>query len=519
MVLRILVADRGLMAIRVARTLRDNEITPVGIYTPDDRDLPHRKYLAEDVEISDYNNIKEIISAALELGVDGIHPGYNLIGERSDFAQEVVRKGLVYIGPSPEVLSILRDKIAFKIYAEKLDIPTLPWAEVRKPIEVLEFAETHGYPVVIKPASGSRRLGVKVARDESDVERVFNEAKDISEKYFRDSRLYVEPFLEKVKHLEIQVIGDEDNTVHFYDRECLVTPGFQKIIEEAPSPSITSNIREKLFEYSIMIAKSLRLKNTIVVEYILDQTANKLYFVEANPGLSLEHTVSEMITRKDIVKKQLEVALYSTLDLKQEDIVVDGHAISVKVFNEDPISNRSVSGVINRYYEPSGVGVRVDSGVGTASVISEKIDQPISKITVWGSNRNVSINRLRRALSEYVIDGVATNISLLQLILDKQWFTEGNYTFRSLLDDYQVLINQLVESFKLHAIVISALYEFDNKKVQRFSEKSSILKDILHGERASSIKRHAWYYYISLKGMLERHYTSRKHDKRRETRK
>lgn len=519
MTLRILIADRGLIAVRIARTLRDNDVTPIGVYTSDDKDLIHRKYFVEDVEISEYDNIKEIVSAALELGVDGVHPGCNPIGERPEFAQEVIRKGLVLIGPPPDVLSIIRDKIAFKIYVEKLAIPTLPWMEVKKSVEVREFAEMHGYPVVIKPASGARGLGVQIVWNERDIEKAFDEAKNVSEKVFKDSRLYVEPFLERGKHLEVQVIGDGDNIVHFHDRECLITSGFKKIIEEAPSSSISYEIREKLFEYSTMLARSLRLRNTMVAEFILDQSTNGLYFIEANPGLSLEHIVSEMVTRRDIVKKQLEVALYSALDLKQDNIILEGHAISAKVYNEDPLSNKSVPGIISKYIEPSGVGVRVDSGIGVDSVISEKMGQPISKITVWGGDRKATINRFKRALSEYIIEGVITNISLLQLVIDKQWFIEGNYTIRSLLEDQPSLVNKLIENSRLHAVILSALFEFDNKNVQRLSERSSKIKDILHGEKVSSIKRHAWYYYVSLKGMLERHYTSRRQEKRREARK
>lgn len=506
----ILIANRGEIAIRIARTLIENGLKPIGIYEPEDKESLHRKFMVEDAEVSSYLNIREIIQVAVELGADGIHPGYGFLSENPEFAREVVRKNIVFIGPPPSVMALAGDKIASKIYAEKMEIPTLPWIEVKSPEDVLEFAKTHGYPLIVKAAGGGGGKGTRIIKSEEDVESAVKVARLEAERAFKDPRLYVEPYIEEAKHIEVQVLGDGDNIVHLYERECSVQRRFQKIIEEAPSPSIKENEREKLLEYAINLARGLKYVNAGTVEFLFDVKNREFYFMEINARLQVEHPVTEMITRRDIVKKQVEIAFYSILDLKQSNITREGHAIEARVYAENPFSMEPNSGVIKKYYEPGGPGLRIDSGVAEGIYVSDKYDPMISKVIAWGIDRKMALNRLIRALNEYVIEGIATNIPLLKQLVTSPRFVDASYIVSLFEKEFPVIANRILEDAKLHAVVLSTLIEYGDKSAKNYTMKGSLIEHVLRSEKVSSIKRHAWYYYVSLKGMLERGYAPRR---------
>ncbi|MEM0282613.1 MAG: biotin carboxylase N-terminal domain-containing protein, partial [Desulfurococcaceae archaeon] len=510
MPLSILIANRGEIAIRIARSLIENGFKPLGVYEPEDKESLHRKYMVEDAEVSSYLNIREIVQVAVELGADGVHPGYGFLSENPEFAREVARKNIVFIGPPPNVMALAGDKIASKIYAERLEIPTLPWVEVKNSEDVLEFAKTHGYPLIVKAAGGGGGRGTRIIRSEKEVESAVKIARIEAEKAFKDPRLYVEPYIEEAKHIEVQILGDGDNVVHLYERECSIQRKFQKIIEEAPSPSITDKEREKLLEYAVTLAKGLKYVNAGTVEFLFDVKNREFYFMEINARLQVEHPVTEMITRKDIVRKQVEIAFYSILDLKQNNITREGHAIEARIYAENPITMEPSPGTIRKYYEPNGPGLRVDSGVTEGVYVSSKYDPMISKVIAWGVDRKMALNRLIRALNEYLIEGIATNIPLVKQLITSPEFIDASYTTSLFEKQMPVISNRILDEAKLHAITISTLIEYDDKGAKNYASKSSLIENVLKSERVSSIKRHAWYYYVNLKGMIERSYVAKR---------
>jgi Acetyl/propionyl-CoA carboxylase, alpha subunit len=405
-------------------------------------------------------------------------------------------------------MALAGDKIASKIFAEKLEIPTLPWVEVETTDDVLSFAKTHGYPVVVKAAGGGGGRGARIIRSEKEVESAVKAARLEAERSFKDPRLFVEPYIEEAKHIEVQILGDGDNIVHLFERECSVQRKFQKVVEEAPSPSITQSEREKLLEYAVSFAKGLKYVNAGTIEFLFDVKNREFYFMEMNTRLQVEHPVTEMITRSDIVKKQVEIAFYSALDLKQSSISREGHAIEARIYAENPLTSEPSPGVIKKYYEPGGPGLRIDSGVAECVQVSSKYDPMISKVIAWGPSRNIALNRLTRALREYVIEGVLTNIPILRHLITSPKFIDASYTTRFYEQEFNVFSNKIIEESKIHAVILSALMEYDDKVVRKYAMKTSLIEHVLKSEKVSSIKRHAWYYYVNLKGMFERRYYS-----------
>ena len=508
---RILIANRGEIAIRIARSLIETNHIPVGIYTSEDVNSLHRRFLVEDIEVSSYLNIKDIVKAAIELGADAIHPGYGFLSEKPEFATEILRKGIVFIGPHPNTMVLCGDKIASKAMAEKLEVPTLPWIEVKDAYDVIELAKFHGYPILIKSAGGGGGKGKRIIRNEKEIETAIEIARKEAERSFKDARIYAEPYIEHAKHIEVQVLGDGDNEIHLYERECSIQRKFQKVVEEAPSPSLREAEREKLYNYALRIATGLKYLNAGTIEFIYDVKRNELYFMEVNPRLQVEHPVTEMITRVDIVKKQVEIALYHVLDLRQNSIHREGHAIELRIYAENPYTDEPSPGIIRKYREPSGPGIRVDSGVTEGSKISDKYDPLISKLIVWGIDRNIALSRLERALKEYIIDGISTNIVLLKQLIRSPSFIHASYTTKTLEEETPNMFSKLTSEVKLHAVILATLLEHGDKGVEIYTRKKSRIKEVLESHRVTSLKRAAWYYYITLRSTLGKQYMTKKH--------
>ena len=513
MVYRVLIAAGGEVAIRIARTLIENGFTPLGVYTHTDRDSLHRKYVVEDFEIHSYEDVDEVIYAAQQLGADGVHPGYGVLLNESEYAEKIIRSDLVFIGPPQSMVSVARDKIALKTYAEKIGIPTLPWLVVEKPEDVIGFASEYGYPLILKPVAGKWGIGVRVVYSEGEVEDKYKYSKSIASKFFKDPRIYVEPFIISAKHVEVQVIGDREKVIHFYDRECLISPRFRRLFTEAPSPSLKSETRKIMLDYAVQLARSLRYENTGVVEFLYDPRADKVYFVELNPGLSPEHSASEVILKRDIVKKQLEIAFYKVTGLKQEEVSVDGCAIQSNIYAENPITGEKSNGRVEYYMEPGGPGVWVESELYEG--LTSPPRELVAKIIAWSVDRKTCFARIKRALYEVVVGGLQTNIDYLRQLLNSSVFESGVYNFGEVEKVDRLIASRLSEVEDLHAVVLSSLLEFDDKGAKKYVRRSKALSSILRGEKVSSLKRSAWHYYIALKTTLERHYTQ---PKRREKR-
>jgi pyruvate carboxylase subunit A len=498
MTTKIMIAGCGVGAVRVAKSLVESGYAPVGVYTRDDENSPHRKYLVEDVEVPDYLDVESLVEVAVEMGAEAVHPAYSPLGEDPEFTREVARRGVIFIGSPPSIVELASDKIAVKILAEKAAVPTLPWKEVRRVEDIYEFASVHGYPVVVKAVMGSGGRGCRVVWSESDVERVFEAVRKEAKSVFRDSRLYVEPYLESAKYIEVQVLGDGDNVVHLYEREISAQLKWRKLVKEAPSPTLSQSEREKLADYALAVAGQLRFKGVGSIRFLFDPKKREAYFSEVKVSLKPEHTVTEMTTGVDIVRKQVEIALYGVLDLKQSSVELRGHSIGVSISAENPLTGEALRGVVVKCREPSGLGVRVDLGIAENYRVTDKRELLVAEIAVWAPTRVLAISRLKRALDDFVVEGVVTNAQLLKHLISSEEFTSGAYTLR-FLEEKESYFRELVrESLELQSATLVALLELGVNSVKKLYEKGAerVVSEV---RRISGLKRSAWYYYTLLK--------------------
>jgi len=499
MTTRILIADRGVSAVRVARSLVESGYTPIGIYTKEDEGSIHRKYLVEDREVSSYHDIGDIVDAAVEMGAEAVHPGYGFLSENLEFAREVVRNGMIFIGPPPSTLEIAGDRIAVKTVSERVGVPTLPWSEVKKPEDVYEFAKVHGYPLVIRTNRSGDSESFGLVYSDNYVEKVVNSVKKEAKASRRELKLYVEPYLGHVKCIEVQVLGDGDNIIHLYDRECSIQRENRVLVEEAPSPSLKQNERERLLEYALAVANQLKYKSTGVVVFLFDTRSRGIYLSEVKATISAEHAVTEMITRIDIVRKQVEISLYGGLDLRQNSIEPRGFSIGASILAENPLIGGISQGVITKYKEPSGLGIRVDSGVAEGTRLTAKHALLLAKIAAWAPTRILAVSRFKRALDDFVIEGVSTNIPLLKRIIDSEEFTRGEYTLRFLSEKEDYFKELIRDSLEQQLATLVALFELSHSGIKKIFERKISAKETIKSEKIGGLKRSAWYYYTILK--------------------
>ncbi|WP_440059329.1 acetyl-CoA carboxylase biotin carboxylase subunit [Thermogladius sp. 4427co] len=502
MTVKILIANRGEIAVRIARSISEMGFKPLGIYTPVDKNSLHRKFVYEDVEVSSYLSIDEIIEAAIELGADAIHPGYGFLSENSVFARKVIDKGIVWIGPRPEAIERAGDKIGLKETAIKLGLPTLPYQLVKDPSDIIEFARVHGYPVLIKAAGGGGGIGMRIVFNRGEAEEKARLAQEEAERAFGDKRIYVEPYLGHAKHIEVQILGDGERVIHMYERECSIQFRYQKLVEEAPSPSITGSERDEVTRIAVELMKAIGYDNAGTVEFLFDTKNRRFYVMEVNTRLQVEHPVTELVTGVDIVKKQIKIAFEGVLDIGQEDIVLRGHAIEARVMAVNPISLTPVSGYITRYREPSGPGIRVDSGVAEGSYIPADYNPLISKIVAFGSTREEAVSRLLRALNEYVIDGIQTNIYFLKSIIQSPEFIKATYTTEFVSNNMDVLAKKVEQELSIQALAtaVASVFQPDFNKLL----KGKIIREKPTETRVEAIKRRAWTYWTLTRSRLRR---------------
>ncbi len=433
---KILIANRNEIAVRIIRACHEMGIKTVAVHSKADENALHVKLATESVCIGpalakdSYLNITSIMSAAVATGCDGIHPGYGFLSENASFAEICGSCGITFIGPSVRNMRIMGDKARARRAADKAGVPTIP-GDSRGFLEAAEarkVAEDAGFPVLLKACAGGGGRGMKIVNSSDEFDRLFSTAQREVEAAFGDGSLLVEKYLPKVRHVEVQIAGDQHkNLVHVGVRDCSIQRRYQKLIEEAPSPLLPDDLREKIQQAAVEVGKSVNYSSVGTVEFLVDLAAQRFYFIEMNTRLQVEHPVTELISDIDLVKEQIRIAAGHELSVKQEDIVFSGHAMEVRINAEDPRTLIPSPGLIASYHPPGGNGVRVDSALYAGYTVQPYYDSLISKLIVRGKNRDECIQKLLVALDEYLIDGIHTNIDLHRRVLNHPDFQNGNF--------------------------------------------------------------------------------------------
>jgi acetyl-CoA carboxylase biotin carboxylase subunit len=430
---KVLVANRGEIAVRVMRACRELGIPSVAVYSEADRGALHVRYADEAYCIGpgpvleSYLNGPKIIETAKACGAEAVHPGYGFLSERADFAQACADAGLVFIGPPPSAMAALGDKVEARKIARAAGAPTVPGSEgTIAPEDAKAFADSIGYPVLIKAAAGGGGRGIRLVPEASQMESQVQVAAMEAGQAFGDPSLYIEKYLDPVRHIEVQVLADaHGNVVHLGERECSIQRRNQKLIEEAPSTAVDPALRERLGAAAVAIAKHAGYVNAGTVEFLVDAQGN-FYFIEVNARLQVEHPVTEMVTGIDLVQQQLRVAAGEPLDFRQEDVSLNGWAVECRITAEDPFNNFLPGlGRVHFVSEPSGPGVRVDSSLFTGLEIPQFYDSMLAKVIAWGADRGEALRRLKRALEEFKILGPRTVIPFHLQVIDNPDFRAG----------------------------------------------------------------------------------------------
>ena len=431
---KILIATRGEIALRIHRACREIGIKTVAVHSVADANAMHVRMADEAVCIGpavakeSYLNKAAIISAALITDADAIHPGYGFLSENADFAEMVKEHGMTFIGPEAKMIHLMGNKIEAKKVMKDAGIPILPGSDgnVDTVDEALSIADSIGYPVIIKAVSGGGGKGMKVVRSKQDMLEVFGVVKKEAEAAFGDGSVYIEKFLENPRHIEFQVIADnQGNVIHLGDRDCSLQRNNQKVLEETPSPVISDELRDKMGGLVCDAIRKIGYVNVGTIEFLYEN--GQFYFIEMNTRLQVEHPVTEMITGIDIVTQQIYIAAGEPLIYKQEDVVFRGHAIECRINAEDPETFIPSPGKVGLWHVPGGQWVRVDSAVYSGYTIPPNYDSLIAKLIVFGSTRKSCLMRMRRSLEEFVIEGVKNTVPLQQRIIDSKDFIEGKY--------------------------------------------------------------------------------------------
>ncbi len=441
---RILVANRGEIALRVIRAAREMGHVPLAIYSTADRLSRHVSLADEAVCVGEgpstqsYLDIASVMKAAVEMKADAIHPGYGFLSEKADFAKAVVDAGMVFIGPAPESITSMGDKVMARRTMEKVGLPLVPGTKdgLTDENEAFRQAKEIGFPLMIKALAGGGGRGMRLVGEEGEFLNLFRRAFSEASKAFGDGRLYLERYVSSPHHIEVQIIADKHgNVCHLFERECSVQRRHQKVIEESPSPFVTEQTRQRICDAAVRAVKELRYVNAGTIEFLMDEKQN-FYFMEMNTRLQVEHPVTEWVTGCDLVKEQIRVAFGERLSFTQEQIDHRGHSLEFRICAEDPEKFLPQAGRITGVSMPAGVGVRVDTHIYRGYETPVFYDSMIAKDSVWGRTREEAINRGRAALRDTVINGIKTNIPLLLQLLDNPKFLGGNYTTRLIGEDF-----------------------------------------------------------------------------------
>jgi acetyl-CoA carboxylase biotin carboxylase subunit len=478
---KLLVSNRGEIALRVMRTAKEMGIKTVAVYSEADRSSPHVKFADEAVLLgpppsaSSYLLADKIIDACKKLNVDAIHPGYGFLSENENFARKVTEAGIIFIGPSPESIQVMGSKLAAKQAVAKYNVPLVPGTEeaVTNVEEAKKIAQLIGFPVLIKASAGGGGKGMRIVNHEDELEENMQRAISEAKSAFGDGSVFIEKYVTAPRHIEFQILGDQQgNVIHLFERECSIQRRHQKVIEEAPSSVLTPEIRAEMGEAAINVAKSCNYYGAGTVEFIMDESL-KYYFLEMNTRLQVEHPVTEMITGIDLVREQIRIAEGNPLSFAQDDLVIHGHAIECRVYAEDPANNfLPDTGKLVRYQRPLGVGVRVDDGFEEGMDIPIYYDPMIAKMITHAATRDQAIARMVRALDEYQISGIKTTIGFCKFVMQHEAFISGNFDTKFVESYFKPEV--LEPDFnKEEKQLIAALAVYFNEQQKKTSGKAS----------------------------------------------
>ena len=474
---KILVANRGEIAIRVMKTAQKMGIKTVAVYSTADRNAPHVKFADEAVWIGNapssesYLLGSKIIEVAKNLNVDAIHPGYGFLSENADFAEECENNNIIFIGPKSKAIKIMGSKLAAKDAVREYDIPMIPGVdEVIIDIEKAKAVATViGFPILIKASAGGGGKGMRVVESEADFESQMNRAISEAIAAFGDGSVFIEKYIGSPRHIEIQIMADSHgNILYLFERECSIQRRHQKVIEEAPSSVLTPELRKKMGEAAVLVAKSCEYLGAGTVEFLLDEN-NNFYFLEMNTRLQVEHPITEWITGTDLVELQIRVARGEVLAIKQEDLKIKGHAMELRVYAEDPMNDFLPSvGHLDVYQSPVGEGIRVDNGFEQGMDIPIYYDPMLAKLITYGETREEAIQLMIKAIGDYHVEGVQTTLPFGKFVFEHEAFQSGKFDTHFVKNYYNadVLKKQMAQEAEIAALVALKQY-FEDQKILR----------------------------------------------------
>jgi len=484
---KILVANRGEIALRIMRTIRKMGIQSVAVYSEADRSSPHVLFADEAVCLGpapsnqSYLNGDKIIDFCKQLGVDGIHPGYGFLSENADFAQKVTDAGIIFIGPGPDAMRVMGSKLAAKECVKTYNIPMVPGIDqaIEDVVIAKEIAEKIGYPILIKASAGGGGKGMRIVHAEADLEEQMQRAISEAKSSFGDGSVFVEKYVSSPRHVEIQVLADNyGNTVHLFERECSIQRRHQKVVEESPSSVLTPELRKKMGDAAVMVAKSCKYTSTGTVEFLMDDKLN-FYFLEMNTRLQVEHPVTEMITGIDLVEEQIKIARGEKLGFTQDDLKINGHAVELRVYAEDPLNKFLPSiGTLTTYIKPEGEGVRVDDGYEEGMAIPIYYDPMIAKLATHGKDRTEAIQKMKQAIKDYKIEGLSTTLPFGTFVFEHDAFLSGHFDTHFVQDYYtpELIIEKQKSNAEIAALVGLTYWMEINKMINPVENKSTSWK-------------------------------------------
>lgn len=473
---KVLVANRGEIALRVMKTLRKMGIKTVAVYSEADRNAPHVRFAEEAVLLGkapsseSYLVMERVIDAAKQTGADGIHPGYGFLSENAIFAQMVADNGMTFIGPRPHAIKVMGNKLAAKEAVRHYNIPMVPGIE--KAITDVALAKKVsadiGFPILIKASAGGGGKGMRVVNSLAELPEQMDRAISEAKAAFGDGSVFMEKYVSSPRHIEVQVLADtHGNVVHLFERECSVQRRHQKVVEEAPSSVLTPEIRTAMGEAAVKVAKACDYIGAGTVEFLLDENKN-FYFLEMNTRLQVEHPVTELITGLDLVEQQIKVARGEKLEFSQEELTINGHALEVRVYAEDPLDNFTPSiGTLTTYKTPIGEGIRVDDGFEEGMTVPMYYDPMLSKLITYGKNRDEAIQLMIKAIGDYQVSGVATTLPFGKFVCEHEAFRSGNFNTHFVKNYYspEQLRLQFRQEKEIAALVGLQLYVEHGKKI------------------------------------------------------
>ena len=474
---KILVANRGEIALRVMKTIKQMGIKSVAIFSEADRNAPHVRFADEAVCVGpapsnqSYLLGDKIIEIAKSLSVDGIHPGYGFLSENADFAEKVEQNGITFIGPKSHAIRIMGDKLSAKETVKTYNIPMVPGIDeaVTNTAKAIEIANEIGYPILIKASAGGGGKGMRVVEEEAKLEEQMKRAISEAESAFGNGAVFIEKYVGSPRHIEIQILADtHGNVLHLFERECSVQRRHQKVVEEAPSTILTPQLREKMGQAAIDVAKSCDYVGAGTVEFLMDEKKN-FYFLEMNTRLQVEHPVTELISGIDLVEQQIRIARGEVLGFSQKDLKIKGHALELRVYAEDPTDDFLPSvGTLERYRKPSGPGIRVDDGFEEGMEIPIYYDPMLSKLVTYGKDREEALQLMLEAINLYEVRGVATTLPFGKFVFNHEAFRSGNFDTHFVKNYYtpEVLEEEVKEEAYLAALMAMKQYQADQKKLR-----------------------------------------------------